>query len=177
MTSSPIQFLWNLNTNRPRAYLSDSSNFILIEHKRPEIQSNDVNRELWRKKWVLRHSDLDLWPKVTNSNRVQASAVSNYLAKNMSKSVHLSGWNFVHKQSFTDTHTNWSENITPPRFRGGVTKWLNLNLYTWNWISAKLLQKLFFWHGQEIYSMVCKCYGLIITFKILSTNFNNLNEC
>ena len=38
-----------------------------------------------------------------------------------------SGWNFVHKKSGhtdtqTDTQTNCSENITPPRFRGEVTK-------------------------------------------------------
>ena len=64
-------------------------------------------------------------------NRVSASAVSNHLAKTASKlkSVHLFGWNFVHKKSghtdtqtdrHTHTQTNCSENITPPRFRGGV---------------------------------------------------------
>ena len=31
MTSSPIHFLWNFNTTRPRVYLSDIPNFILIE--------------------------------------------------------------------------------------------------------------------------------------------------
>ena len=41
--------LWNLNTKRPRVYLSDISNFILIEHKRAEIKSKEVNGELWRK--------------------------------------------------------------------------------------------------------------------------------
>ena len=66
--------------------------------------------------------------KVTNFNRVWARAVSNHLAKTASKSVHPFDWNFVHKQSWTDRHTqtqtdtqtNWSENITPPQFRGGV---------------------------------------------------------
>ena len=56
-------------------------------------------------------------------------AVSNHLEKTASKSVHPFGWNFVHKktvdtqtdtQTHTHTQTNCSENITPPRFRGGV---------------------------------------------------------
>ena len=43
--------------------------------------------------------------------------------------MHPFGWNFVHKNSghthththrHTDTQTNCNENITPPRFRGGV---------------------------------------------------------
>ena len=46
--------------------------------------------------------------------------------------MHPLGWNFVHKKSgHTDRHThrrthtqtNWSENITPPRFCGGVKQW------------------------------------------------------
>ena len=47
------------------------------------------------------------WPKVTNFNRVQASVLSNRLAKTASKSVHPLGWNFVHKKRAgqTDTHT------------------------------------------------------------------------
>ena len=79
-----------------------------------------------QEKWILRHCDLDLCPKVTNFNRVRATAISNYLAKTASKLVHSFGWNFVHKKrarhTDTQTHTltNWSENITPPRFRGGV---------------------------------------------------------
>ena len=46
ITSSPIRILSNSNTNIPRAYLSDEMNFILIGHKRAEIQSREVNREL-----------------------------------------------------------------------------------------------------------------------------------
>ena len=54
--------------------------------------------------------------------------------KTASKSVNPFGWNFVHKKraghtdtqtdrhTHTHTQTNWSENITPPRFRGGVKK-------------------------------------------------------
>ena len=128
MTSSPIRILWNLYTNRPRVYLSDIPNLILIKHKRAEIQGREVNRELWRKKLELRHCDLDLWPKVTKFNRVRATNGSNHLAKTASKLVHPFGWNFVHKNFWTDTHTltdtqtNCSENITPPRFRGGVKK-------------------------------------------------------
>ena len=83
-----------------------------------------------KKKWVLRHCDLDLWPKVTNFNRVRASAISNHLAKTASKSVHPFGWNFVHKKirthrqkdRKTHTQTTCSKNITPPRVCGGVTK-------------------------------------------------------
>ena len=53
--------------------------------------------------------------------------------KTASESVHPFGWNFVHKKraghththTHTDTQTNCSENITPPRFRGGVIKNLN----------------------------------------------------
>ena len=58
--------------------------------------------------------------------------------KTASKSVHPFGWNFVHKenrtQRLTDTHknrhthkeTNCSQNITPPRFRGGVKNQLSI---------------------------------------------------
>ena len=84
-----------------------------------------------KKKWVLHHCDLDLRPKVTYFNRVLASAVSNHLAKTASKLVHPFGLNFVNKKTSdtythrqtdtqTDTQTNCSENITPPRFHGGV---------------------------------------------------------
>ena len=44
MTSSPIRFVWNLDTNRPRLYLNDLLNFILIKHKRAEIQGREINR-------------------------------------------------------------------------------------------------------------------------------------
>ena len=54
MTSSPVRILSNSNTNLPRAYLSNKLNFILIEHKRTEIQSREVNRELRRNK---KHSE------------------------------------------------------------------------------------------------------------------------
>ena len=49
MTSSPIRILSNSNANLPRPYLSDKLNFILIGHKRAEIQNREVNRELGRK--------------------------------------------------------------------------------------------------------------------------------
>ena len=119
----PFDF-YEIYTKINQGYLSDISNFVWIEQKRIEIQSREVNIELWRKKWVLSHCNLDLWPKVTNFNRARASAVSNHLAKIASKSVHLFGWNFVHKQSQTHTHIhtqiNCSENINPPWFFGGV---------------------------------------------------------
>ena len=59
-----------------------------------------------KKKWVLRHCDLDLWPKVIKFNRVWASAGSNHLAKTASKSIHPFGWNFVHKKCRTHRHTD-----------------------------------------------------------------------
>ena len=59
-----------------------------------------------KKIWILSHSDLDLGPKITNFDKIWASAVSNHLAKIASKSVHPFGWNFVHKQSRTNTHTD-----------------------------------------------------------------------
>ena len=77
-------------------------------------------REL--RKGVLCHRDRDLWPKVTNFNRVRASAVSNSLVKTASKSVQPFDQHFVHRWTdrYTHTQTNWSKNITFPRFCGGV---------------------------------------------------------
>ena len=109
-----------------------------------------------KKKWILSHRDLDLWPKVTKFNRVRASAISNHWAKTASKSVHPFGWNFVHKNSghtdtqthrqtdrqthtHTDTQTNWSENITPPRFRWGV------KIEMGNFFYIRLSSMLFIW--------------------------------
>ena len=54
----------------------------------------------------MSHFDHDLWPKVTNFNKVRASVLSNHLAKTASKSVHPFGWNFVHKKCRTHTHTD-----------------------------------------------------------------------
>ena len=76
----------------------------------------------------FRSLDLDLWPKVTNFNKVWASANSNHLAKTASKSVHPFGRILFTRipdtrtDRQTDIQTNCSENITPPRFRGGVIK-------------------------------------------------------
>ena len=62
------------------------------------------------------------WPKVINFNRVPASAVNNHIAKTASKSVNLEFCSQAEPDTLTDTQTNWSENITPPRFRGGVKR-------------------------------------------------------
>ena len=84
-----------------------------------------------KKKWIWSHCDLDLWPKVTNCNKVWACELSNRLVKTAFQSVHPFGWNFVHKQSQTHrrthTQTHCSKNITPPRFRGGVKNDSNLH--------------------------------------------------
>ena len=69
MTSSPIRILWKLNTNRPRiCLLSDILKFILIKHKRAEIQGREVNRELWRKKTDI--TSLWSWP-LTQDHQIQ----------------------------------------------------------------------------------------------------------
>ena len=103
MMSSPI-FMKFKHKSTKGIYLSDISNFILIEHKRTEIHSREVNSELWRKR---SYCDLDLWPKVTNFHRVRASAISNHLAKTASKSVHPFGWNFVHKKTSDTRHLTY----------------------------------------------------------------------
>ena len=70
-------------------------------------------------KWILCHFDLDHQPKVTNFNRVRASAISIRLTKTALKSVH------------THTETNCSDIITRPRFRGGVIiAFLGIRTYT-----------------------------------------------
>ena len=92
--------------------------------------------ENYVEKLILSHSDLDLWPKVTNINCVWVNGVRNRLAKTASKSVHPFGWSFVYKQRAWHTHThthrhtdrhihtqtNCSENVTPQRFRRGVIR-------------------------------------------------------
>ena len=80
------------------------------------------------KKWILSQCDLDLRSTVTNFNRVRASVVSNHLAKNLVQIAEIgaSVWLEFCSQEYSDTHrqthtqTNCSENITPPRFCGGV---------------------------------------------------------
>ena len=76
-----------------------SKRLILIEHKRAEIRSREVNRQLWWKKLILRHCYLELEPKFTNFNGIRASATSNHVAKTASKSVHPFGWNIVYWQT------------------------------------------------------------------------------
>ena len=97
-----------------------------------------------KKNWVLRHCDLDLWPKVTNFNRVWASAASNHLAKTASKLVHPFGLILLtRKKSDTHTQTNWSENITPPRFHGGVKiKTCHWRTYTYIQHMNRIAKKL-----------------------------------
>ena len=104
-----------------------------------------------KKNWILIHCDLDLWPKVTNFNRVRASVLCSHLAKIPSKLVYPFGWNFVHKKwaghTHTHTHThrqtdrqtdrqtNCSENITSP----STISWRCKNNFTalYNWLKIK----------------------------------------
>ena len=62
-----------------------------------------------KKKWVLRHCDLDLWPKVTNFNRVGANVVSYHLAKTsvqISSSVRLEFCSQAEPDRHTDRQTD-----------------------------------------------------------------------
>ena len=108
MTSSKIRFSWNSNTNLTRTYLSDILNFSSIRHKKAKIQNRKLTENYEEKMDIIRHCDLDLWPKVTNFIRVPDSAVSNHLVKTASnsKSSHLFGWNFVYWQTQIHTHTD-----------------------------------------------------------------------
>ena len=65
MTSSPNRFLWNLNTNRPSVYLSDIPNFILIEHKRAEIQGSHKKHSENADTPTSVTFDLDTWLYLT----------------------------------------------------------------------------------------------------------------
>ena len=97
---------FNSTTHLLMVYLNGIPKFSLMRHKKAEIYSSEVNRELWRKKGMLSHCDLDLEPKVTNFNSVWASMVNNHLAKTASEPVHQFGWNCVHKKSRTHRHTD-----------------------------------------------------------------------
>ena len=129
VTSSPIRILWNLNTNRPMVFVSDIPNFILIKHKKAEIQSREVNREWWRKNGYYVTVTLTFDPRLPNLiwfEPVQEATIkwkprpNQYIRSAGILFTRISG----HKDRQTDTHrdtqTNCSENITPPRFRGGV---------------------------------------------------------
>ena len=61
----------------------------------------------------MHHCDLDFQSKFSNFNRFQTSAVSNHLAKILSKAVHSFGLNIVHRQKdrLTHTQTNCIKNI------------------------------------------------------------------
>ena len=122
MFEENIWYLWNLITSRLRVYLSYIPNFILIEHRRAEIQSRKFNREVWRKNWYYVTVTLTFDP------RSPISIGFDPVRKTASKSVHLLGWNFVHKQSRTDRYTDRQTHTQTnrPRFCGGVKNWVNM---------------------------------------------------
>ena len=79
-----------------------------------------------KEKWILRHCDVDLWPKVTNFNRVRATAVISYLAKTVSKLVYIAVWSAFCSQTDRRIHTHrQTEVITPPRFPGSVMNFID----------------------------------------------------
>ena len=122
MTSSPISILWNLNTNQPRVYLSDVLNFILIKHKISEIQSREVNRELWRKNGCYVTVTLTFDP-VSQCSKQPFS--ENRVKIGSSVRLEFCSQEIIgHTDTQTDTQTNCSKNITPPRVRWGV-----INIY------------------------------------------------
>ena len=104
-----------------------------LRHMKVKSQVTCVH---FKKKLILSHWDLDLWPKVTNFNRVRVNTISSRLAKTASKSVHPFGWNSSQAKSRTHTHThtqtNCSENITP---RGGVktpSNWYAMKVFSFS---------------------------------------------
>ena len=127
-----------------------------------------------KKKWILSHYDLGLWPEVINFNMVRSSAISSRLAKTASKLVHQFGWNIVHKQSPTDTHTqtNYSENITPLfsfciKQKLGTSSWVGLFILP-NTTNKK---STFCCHTTTILTIgnacevcFCRCWGLFVCF-------------
>ena len=56
-----IQSLWNSNANLHRVNFIYIPKFILIEHKRAEIQRREVNKEFWRKMDVTSLSTILIW--------------------------------------------------------------------------------------------------------------------
>ena len=134
-----------------------------------------------KKKWVLRHCDLDLWPKVTKFNWLWASALSKRLAKTASKSVHPFGWNFVHKKNWTDTQThtqtNCSENITPPRFRGVVIMCINTTTYTlWmhNHVHVIYTYLIYIIKTPTVAALVLQCRVDAILYIYVNTDVRSL---
>ena len=139
MTSSPIRFLWNLNTNRPRVYLSDIPNFILINYKRAEIQGREVNRELWRKTGIT-----SLWPwPLTQGHQIQQGPSQcrkqpfseNRVQIGESVGLEFCSQEFPDTQTDRHTHTQTHRQtamkiFTPPRFRGDV-----ITSCKWNHVS------------------------------------------
>ena len=90
-----------------------------------------------KKKGILRHCDLDLWPKFTSFNRVRGCAAGKQLFSEDRVKIGVSVRSAFCSQTDTHTHThthrqtNCNENITPPRFCGGVTmfnRWLSRGL-------------------------------------------------
>ena len=62
-----FDFYKKWTTNLLRVYLSDILNFIFIGHKRAEIQSREVNEELWRKNGYYVTVTLTFDPRSPNS--------------------------------------------------------------------------------------------------------------
>ena len=106
-----------------------------------------------KEKWILRHCDLDLWPKVTKFNRVRASAENNHLSKTASKSVYPFGWNFVHKkcrthrqsdrQTDTHTHTHRHTDKLQWKYNPSTISWRCKNAFVRD-IAHKIVSKQFF---------------------------------
>ena len=132
-----------------------------------------------KKKRVLRHCDLDLWPKVTKFNRVRASAVRRKqpFSKNrvqIGASVLLEFCSQEKLDTKTDTHTqtNCSENITPPRLRGGV-KIIHIQVpwkdFYWNIMSTKefIVIVCETMAPQNSYLSVCQSVCLSVPFLLL----------
>ena len=109
MTSSPIQFLWKLNTN-DQGYIKATYRITFWSDIRLRELKYKVGKLTENKKEKNGY-------KVTNFNRVLASAVSNHLRKPCpNRFICSAGILFTRKpDTLTDTQINCSENITPQK--------------------------------------------------------------
>ena len=130
MTSLSKRFLWNSNANLPKTYwISFWSDIRGLKSKVGKLTKNYEGKmditSLWS--WSL-----------TQGHKFQkgSSDCSKQLFSEARVKIGVAVWSTFCSQTDTHTHkhthrqTNWSKDITPPRFRGGVkTRWVIVIFY------------------------------------------------
>ena len=139
--------------------------------KRAEIQGREVNRELWRKKWVLRHCDLDLWPKVTNFKRIWASLVSNHLSEDCVK-IGVAVWSAFYSQTNrqTDRHTHTQTDVhSEAKIFPSMTLWSCKKRMVTNYTSIQLMSFFYLEYTTYllIWYLICLIDLIIIKFHVI----------